>query len=96
MLNTSVPPMMAIRAVANAEFGERLFERRADGIPKQRVGVRWIGRDVRDLAGHHQTLAPRRVRAAFVRMSAVHDRGGLVEAGLKEFLVCIVDVLRPA
>ena len=76
--------------VGGAEIGKRPFERCADGIPQQRVGVRWIRRNVRDLAGHHQTLALRSVWAAFVGMSTVHDRGSTVEFALEEGLICIV------
>ncbi len=78
------------RAIVDAECFERLFERRARWIPKKRIQMRRIWTQRPRSAVSDQPFAARCPRAAFVRVAAMHDGGGTIEAGLEEFLIGIV------
>ena len=77
-------------AVWRAERLKRLLEARAGRIPMERMGMSRIGRDSVDLMRNDETAPPIGARAAFVRMTSVHQRCGVVEAVLEEFLVGVV------
>ena len=66
-----------------------LLEASARGVPEQRLRVRRIGRNRRDLAGQDDALALRRVRLILMGMAAVHDQRGAVEGGGEESLVAL-------
>ena len=78
------------RSVAGAELPQGLFERGAERIPQERIRIGRVGSKGRDLARQHQPLARARARAAFMRVPAVNDCGGAVEAVLEKMLIGIV------
>src|SRR5580698_6239014 len=78
------------RPVGDADLRESLLQRGPGRIPEHRIRMCRIGSGGRDLTAYHQTFAAVSVRAAFVRMTAMHECRGLIEAVLKELLVGIV------
>src|SRR5436190_24070405 len=72
-----------------AEFVPGLCECSACRIPQYRFGIVRMPREIADAARHDQTQAACGVRAAFMRMAAVHHRVGLIERAVKELLVAL-------
>ena len=83
-------------SAANAEFGERYFQRYSGRIPQQRVGKRWVRRDRRGLVRNNQTFAARGARSAFMGVATMHDSGSPIEFRLEEPLVGVVAESCPA
>src|SRR5262249_31119569 len=78
------------RAVSDNQRCNRLFKRRAGGIPQKRVWQRPAGRNGSNLPRHNDSFALVRPRPALVRAASVHEHGGAVQLALKKSLVGVI------